>query len=373
MTATPTTATQPGSRGWWALTRSLGSIALALVALVAFLAWMGGAFREKVHPGEVPVPRDSAAGRATATVEKRRVEDAAAVVGSVQPRRRTEVSAQVLARILDVKVRPGDTVLPEQELILLDSRELLTQQAEAQAAVAVAEADLVERKTDYARAVKERDQGVGSASDFARFEGAFKVAEAQVKRVKETVGRLAVQLTYTRIVANARGLVADRFADPGDIAAPGKVLMVIYDPAELELHVNLPESLAPDVREGQQLRVQIEAAGLKDVVGTVREVVPQAQQASRSVLVKVTLPRVPSAKPLLPGMFGRVSVPVGTVERLFVPRAAVRQIGQLDLVEVVGADGALNRRFVRLGPVIGDRVEILAGLSEGEQVALPAM
>ena len=47
---------------------------------------------------------------------------------------------------------------------------------------------------------------------------------------------------------------------------------------------------------------------------------PQAQQASRSVLVKVTLPKVPSAKPLLPGMFGRVEIPVGTVERLFVPR-----------------------------------------------------
>lgn len=373
MIPTPTTtATQPESRRVWPLIRSIGSIVLALAALVAFLAWMGGAFREKVHPGEVPVPRDSAAGRPTATVEKRRVDDAATVVGSVQPRRRTEVSAQVLARILDVKVRPGDAVLPEQELILLDNRELLTQQAEAQAAVTVAEADLLLRKTDYARAVKERDQGVGSAADFARYEGAFKVAEAQVKRAKESVGRLAVQLTYTKIVANSRGVVADRFADPGDIAAPGKVLMVIYDPAELELHVNVPESLAPDVREGQQLRLQIEAAGLKDVVGTVREVVPQAQQASRSVLVKVTLPRVPSAKPLLPGMFGRVSVPVGTVERLFVPRAAVRQLGQLDLVEVVGTDGSLSRRFVRVGPSVGDRIEVLTGVNEGERVALPA-
>src|SRR5512141_2513125 len=105
---TATTVTQPESRRVWPLIRSIGSIVLALAAMVAFLAWMGGAFREKVHPGEVPVPRDSAVGRATAVVEKIRVDDAAAVVGSVQPRRRTEVSAQVLARILDVKVRPGD-------------------------------------------------------------------------------------------------------------------------------------------------------------------------------------------------------------------------------------------------------------------------
>lgn len=370
MTVSPTTVTAPPATRWWPRVRSVGSVVLALAALVAFLAWMGGAFREKVRPGEGPVPRTSASGRPTAVVEERRVADTAPVVGSVQPRQRTEVSAQLLARILDVKVRPGDPVTPGQELVLLDDRELQTQQAEAQAAVAVAEADLVVRKIDYARAVKEREQGVGSAADFARYEGAMKVAEAQVKRAKESVSRLAVQLTYTKIVATARGVVGDRFADPGDIAAPGKVLMVIYDPAELELHVNVPESLASEVREGQQLRVQIEAAGLKDVTGIVREVVPQAQQASRAVLVKVALPKVPSAKPLLPGMFGRVSIPVGIFERLFIPRIAVQHLGQLDLVEVV-TDDTLSRRFVRIGPADGDRVEVLSGLSAGETVALP--
>jgi RND family efflux transporter MFP subunit len=371
MTVSPTTtATRPEGR-WWPLVRSVGSAVVALAALVAFLAWMGGAFREKVHPGEGPVPRASAAGRTTAVVEKRRVADTAPVVGSVQPRQRTEVSAQLLARIVDVKVRPGDPVLPDQELVLLDNRELLTQHAEAQAAMTVAEADLLLRKTDYERARKEREQGVGSEVDFARYEGAFNVAKAQVERAKESVKRLAVQLTYARIVTATRGVVGDRFADPGDIAAPGKVLMVIYDPTALELHVNVPESLASEVRAGQQLPVHIEAAGVKDVAGTVREVVPQAQQASRAVLVKVALPRIPSAKPLLPGMFGRVAVPLGTVERLFVPRSAVQQIGQLDLVEVVGHDGALSRRFVRVGSTHGDRVEILSGLDAGETVALP--
>jgi membrane fusion protein, multidrug efflux system len=200
----------------------------------------------------------------------------------------------------------------------------------------------------------------------------MKVAEAQVKRAKEAVGRLNVQVTYTRILATSRGVVGDRFADPGDIASPGKPLMVIYDPAELELHVNVPESLAAEVRAGQQLQLRIEAAGLKHVTGTVREVVPQAQQASRSVLVKVALPAaLPYAKPLLPGMFGRMSIPVGSVERLFAPQSTVQHVGQLDLVEVLGRDGALTRRFVRVGPVAGDKVEILSGLREGETATLP--
>jgi RND family efflux transporter MFP subunit len=365
-------ALEPQPRPWWPVVGSVASATLAIAALVAFLAWMGGAFREKVHPGEVPVPRPSAAGRLTAVVEKQQIEDAATVVGSVQPRRRTEVSAQLLARILDVKVRPGDVVEPTQELILLDDREIRTQEAEAQAAVMAAEADLVTRKSDFARSQMELEKGVTGIAEFTRHEGAMKVAEAQVKRAKEAVGRLDVQATYTRILATSRGVVGDRFADPGDIASPGKPLMVIYDPAELELHVNVPESLAAEVRAGQQLKLQIEAAGLKDVMGKVREVVPQAQQASRSVLVKVALPAaVPSAKPLLPGMFGRMSIPVGSVERLFVPQSTVQHVGQLDLVEVLGTDGSLTRRFVRAGPAVGDKVEILSGLREGETVALP--
>jgi RND family efflux transporter MFP subunit len=369
---TAVAAPVPATRRWWPIVWSVGSIVIALAALVLFLAWMGGAFRDKVHPGLVAVPRESAAGRPTARVEKCRIDDVTTAVGSVQPRKRTEVSSQLLAQILDVQVRPGDTVKPDQELVILDNRELLAQQAESLAAVTAADADLLVRKADFKRAQTSREKGVISAEEYARFEGALKVAEAQLKRAREAVGRLDVQLTYAKIVAHTRGVVGDRFADPGDIASPGKPLMVIYDPAELELHVNVPESLTADIREGQSLSVEIEAAGLRDVTGTVREVVPQAQQATRSVLVKVALPPPTSTRPLLSGMFGRVSIPVGHVERLFIPRRAVQQLGQLDLVEVVETDGSLSRRFVRLGPVSGDRVEVLSGLSEGEAIALPA-
>ena len=71
-------------------------------------------------------------------------------------------------------------------------------------------------------------------------------------------------------------------------------------------------------------------------------------------------------------MFGRIEIPVEPAERLWVPRAAVRRVGQLDLVEVADPDGTLTRRFVRVGPEAGGKVEILSGLTAGETVALPA-
>lgn len=371
------------SRPRWQAVRTVGSAILAVAGLGVFLAWMGGAFRDKVEPGEVPAPRTPSAGRTLVTVEKIRSYETIAVVGTVQPKKRTEVASQLLATVLEVRVRPGDRVNTNDLLVILDDRELLAQQREAAASLTAAEADLVTRRADYERIKKLRDTGSVSADEFSRVEGAFRVAEAMVTRAKEVIARLSVQLTYTKIQASSPGVVADRIVEPGDLATPGKTLLVIYDPTDLELHANIPESLAPIVPVGTELPVRIDAAGLT-TRGTVREVVPQAQQASRSVLVKISLPSSVSAQRLLPGMFGRVEIPTGfTVrlwslelpfgisERLWVPREAVRQVGQLDLVEVAAADGTLSRRFVRIGQQDGEKIEILSGLSAGERVALP--
>lgn len=361
---------QSQPRRSWRIVRATVSAIVGIAILSLFLAWMSGSFREKVQPGEIAVPRLSIANRTLVPVEKMRFEDTATAVGSVQPKKRTEVASQVLASVLDVKVRPGDRVKSGELLVTLDDRELAAQQRETIASLASTEADQVTRRADFERAKRAKASGAVSEDEYGKVEGAFRVAEAQVTRAKEVIARLAVQITHTKIVATSSGLVADRFVDPGDLATPGKPLLVVYDPDHLELHANVPETLAPSVPVGLELAVRIDAAGLS-TRGIVREVVPQAQQASRSVLIKVTLPPLPSVKPLLPGMFGRVEIPVGTVDRLWVPQNAVLQIGQLDLVEVANPEGTLTRRFVRTGQERNGKVEILSGLSVGERIALP--
>ena len=361
----------PLPRRWRRLVKSAASGAVAVSAFGLFLAWMGGDFRGKVRPGEVPAGRPSAADRTLVTVERVRGEETAAAVGSVQPKKRTEVASQLLATVLDVRVRPGDRVQPGDTLVTLDDRELAARRREAAAALTAAEADRVTRRAEFERVKRVRDTAAVSSEEFGKAEGAFRVAEAQVTRANEAIAHLDVQLTHTRIGVSEAGLVADRFIDPGDLATPGKSLLIVYDPADLELHADVPESLAPAVPVGTEVAVRIDAAKVS-VRGVVREVVPQARPASRSVLVKVSLPAATSGRPLLPGMYGRIEVPVGTVDQLWVPRAAVRQVGQLDLVEVANPDDTLTRRFVRVGADAGGRVEILSGLAVGTRVALPA-
>jgi len=127
------------------------------------------------------------------------------------------------------------------------------------------------------------------------------------------------------------------------------------------------ESLAQKLAVGQSIRARLEALQ-HQCDATISEIVPQAQAASRSFTVKVVGPCPPG---VYSGMFGRIEIPLEDEELLVVPAAAILQVGQLDLVDLV-VDGRLQRRSVRLGRPLDGRIEVLAGLKEGDRVALPA-
>jgi len=160
----------------------------------------------------------------------------------------------------------------------------------------------------------------------------------------------------------------DRLAEPGDIARPGVPLLVLYDPGSLRLEVPVMENLAVKLKIGDKLTVHIDALD-RDVEATVDEIVPQAEAASRSFLVKMALPR---SEGLYEGMFGRLRIPAGRRRHLCLPTAAIQQVGQLQFVDVVQSDGkTLERRLVTTGRLgMPGRIEVLSGVEAGDRVLL---
>jgi RND family efflux transporter MFP subunit len=340
-----------------------------LSVLILAVAWMWGAFHPKVQPGQVPFSGVPAAGRELAKVEMLPVEETIEATGTVQPRYLTKVESQVLASIVAVVASPGDRVQPGQLLVTLDDREIQAQLRAARAALDAANADLKVRQDEYARYKQMYGDNAVTKEQYEQVQGAYLVAKAQVQRASEQATRTEVMLSYTRIAASRGGIVLDRYVDPGDLAAPGKTLLSLHDPKDLELHAGVREELAQNVRPGMTLPVEIEAAGLR-ADGKVREIVPLASVASRSVLVKVSLPPY-QADRLYAGMFGRLLIPLGRSERILAPAGVVQHVGQLEFVDMVNAEGTLERRFVRTGEHYGDKVEILSGLDPGDTVAWP--
>jgi len=128
----------------------------------------------------------------------------------------------------------------------------------------------------------------------------------------------------------------------------------------------VPESDVARLRVGQPATVAVDALG-RTLAGAIVEIVPAADAASRTFVVKVALPAAPG---LRSGQYGRARFTVGEERRLTVPRAAVAERGQLEVVFIVDAGGVARLRLVKTGRVHDDRVEALAGLGEGERLVV---
>jgi RND family efflux transporter MFP subunit len=344
----------------------------SLVALALVIAYMSGAFRTKIAPGEAGRAGRPLAGRSVVAAETLATIQQVDAVGTIEPRRKTDVASRMLATINDIFVNPGDEVEVGQLLCELDDREIQAQLREVEASAAGIEADLAVRQREYDRYQRMYAENAVTKEDLDRIVGAYQMAQAQLQRTLEQANRIKITLSYTQIKAQTAGVVADRYMDPGDLAVPGKPILTVHDPRELELHANVREGLSGKVRQGLELPVRIDALD-RTMPGTIREIVPRAQAQSRSLLVKVTLPQE-QLEGLFIGMFGRLSIPVEQTERLVVDSRAVRWMGQLAMVDVVGVDQQLERRFVCTGQKFADgtKIEILSGLAPQERVALPA-
>jgi RND family efflux transporter MFP subunit len=176
----------------------------------------------------------------------------------------------------------------------------------------------------------------------------FDTADARVKVSTAAVREAETMMSYAQVTAPFDGVVTRKLADVGDLAMPGKPLLEIEAPTSLRFEADLPEAVRL----------------AKVIEGTVSEISPVADPVSRTFNVKLDLP---PTEGLRTGQFGRVSVPVAEVKLLLVPQSAVLKRGQMELI-FIAKDGKAALRLVKTGKTLEDRIEVLSGLEEGEQI-----
>jgi RND family efflux transporter MFP subunit len=199
----------------------------------------------------------------------------------------------------------------------------------------------------------------GAESEIAR-------AQAQREQAEAAAAEARAMLSYTLIHAPFTGRVIKKMVDVGDMATPGRPLFFVEVSTRPELHASVSESLMPYIRVGQDLSVRIDALE-RTVRGKVREIMPLSDPSTRTFQVKVSLPADPE---FVNGLFGRLEIPHGEYDSLMIPVKAVREVGQLHLVDVLDSGGNALRRFVTLGRLRANEVEVLSGLKENEEVVI---
>jgi len=286
--------------------------------------------------------------------------------GTLRAIRESVITSRLVAEVREVLVRAGDRVTAGDPVALLDDRDLQALVRQSQDELTGAEARLAEATAAYARMLTAAEKSAVSQSTVDVSEAAKLSAESEVARIEQRIEQARVDLSHATIRAPFDAVVIDRYAYPGDLASPERPLLRLYDPDRMRLEAYVRESLAIHLRVGRKVDVELEALGVL-VEGVVEEVVPQAESASRSFLVKVS---IPGKDKLYPGMYGRLLLDAGTTERLLIPVAALTRVGQLTYVTLADADS--TRRLVIPGAVTDDEtIEILSGLEAGLAIRVP--
>lgn len=369
---------------WIIITLILCFVVVCTIFIFRFFA--GDNISPRVCGPEEPFAADNVK---TVEAERTTVTEIYDAVGTVQPSTQARIEAQVSGQVNAVRVNAGDDVAAGQVLVVLDDRQMqarlsqarqslktaVSQREQARQAVHAAQAAFDEAQSAYnrvknffeARAATEQDLEQ-ARSGYLQAKAALKRAEdgvsgtlAGIRMAEEMVAEAKIALGYTEIKAPSDGRLLKRLVDPGDLAMPGKPLLLLRTEGGLRLEAHVRESLIKSVQPGTQLRVELVTLG-QTVDAKVEEVIPYADPRSRTFLVKAALPDIIG---LYPGMYGKLKIPLKEIDLVLIPESAIAEIGQLELVMVKTPDG-WKRQYIKTGKMYDDKVEVLSGLSGGE-------
>ncbi len=337
--------------------------AFGLSVALTTLAACGGS-HEKAG-AEAPVPPVAAT---LAKAEAREIPQQLELYGTVMADKSAAVSSRVMASVTSVPVNEGDLVRKGQVLAEIDPQAARGQVAQARGALAQAKAalSLAERNYERFKSLNKTSSASELELDMARMQ--YEQAKGAVEQASGAVEAASSVAADSRVVAPFDGRVGRKMVDPGDLAAPGRPLVMVESAVGRRLVVSVPESLmaGAGLSSGKAIGVTIDTLPrLGTLKGKVVEMSPGADPASHTYTVKVEV--VGTAVPT--GATGRALVDAGTRKAVVVPAGAVLSQGGMHLVVVKDDEGKARSRAVTVGAPAGDGlVEVLSGLTGGETV-----
>ncbi len=278
------------------------------------------------------------------------------------------LAATVPGRVVQLLVQAGDRVEPDQPLIALESPEVKTAQAE----YLRADADRRLARKAAERATRLRAAQAIAEKDYLQAEEEAEKATAEFERARAQLERLRVapgeRTSRYLLRAPFAGTVVERKALVGMEASAesAEPLVVVSDLSRVRVLVRVPERQLPLLQRGQAVAVRVDAYA-QEFPGTVAAIGDVIEDATRTLPVRCTVPNPDHL--LKPAMFARVMLKAPPGRRLMVvPSAALLSDGPHFRVLVRRPDGRLESRVVEVGAQVGDQVQVLSGLSVGEEV-----
>lgn len=289
---------------------------------------------------------------AAAQVESRPLAHASRLTGTLRARSKVRIFNQEEGAILSIAIHEGAAVKQGDVLIEMDDKLLRAQYDKARA-------NRKQASDDLNRQAKLRKRKLVSEEDLNRAKTSFDVADAEEKL-------LSTRLGYTRVQAPSDGIISERLIEPGDVVPKYTHLLTLIDTRALLTEVSVSELLIPALSVGDKVGVRIDALGETMHTGRILRIHPALNATTRKGTVEIILDEPPADA--RPGQLCRIELRTSEQLRRVIPFLALRRDNQGEYVFLITSENKVERASVRSGLRIGDMVEILEGLQDGQRV-----
>ena len=304
------------------------------------------------------------------TLAPQRLTRSIPLTGTLRPVNQTVVKTKVQGELRELTVREGTSVRRGQLLGRLDltEYEVRVKEREAQLKSAESQVDQTLRTLENTRQLKEKNFVSQSALDASR--SAWEVAVGNRDAAAAQAALARKSLADAVLIAPIDGVVAERFAQPGEkLPIDGRVLSIV-DLSKMEIEAPVPAAEIGSVKIGQSVELRIEGVSARQV-GRIVRIAPATQAGTRSVPIYIALDnRDPSVRA---GLFAQGVLAIDQRDGvLAIPIGAVRDAGGRTFVYAIAND-KLIERDIKLGlrdetGGDGTRVEVVSGLNAGDRI-----
>ena len=299
------------------------------------------------------------------------------VSGQIESAQTANISTRVMGYLTSLKVKIGDHVTKGTLLATISNNDILAKRAQTDAIIEEAEVAFKNAQKDYNRFTALYKDQSASAKELENVTQQFISAKSRLEQAKQMKNEVNATLGFTNLLAPFDGVVTQKLMDAGSMANPGMPILTIEQNGRYQVSASVPEKSISQVKEGSTVAIKIDAVN-KTISGIITQINQSSQFSGGQYLIKVSISDRDKTG-LFAGMYANLSIPVrhtmndkGDGEQVMVPLKAIEQKDQLTGIYTIANNNTALLRWVRLGIVKGDQVEVLSGLAPREQFIVSA-
>ncbi len=324
-----------------------------------FLAGCGG------EPPASPAVEERAVTAQVETVTPTLLKHQHSAPATLVAAERAEVSSRLMGHIRDIAVVEGQRVAAGQRLFSVDPIDIEGQIEQTRQSLRQAEHAARDARIDFERYERLYKEEVVPRQQLEKMQLQLDLANSRVEQARAGLGTAMGQLRYAAVPAPIAGVVTRKLAHTGDMAVPGQPVLVIENPARLQVETQVGEAIFRGLKLGQTVEVEVDGQAER-IQARVARLAPAADPVSRTFMVRLDI----ATPGLMSGAFARVLFPLEAREGLRVPASALVRRAGIEGVFVVDSDGVAQFRMLRTGTREGGLVEVQAGLTAGERIVV---